>query len=95
MSQTPTPWHVCHQNRIHDAAHRSIAELAMDDAAFIVQACNAHHALVEAMREIEQMLIEINPSNYDDDDVEAQNGSVIAAIRTARAALALAQKEQP
>jgi hypothetical protein len=84
MSQTPLPWHVCHQNRIHDAAHRFIAETAMDDAAFIIQACNAHHALVEALTHLSDMADNVYLMDYQD---------WADSVQQSRAALALAQKE--
>ncbi len=40
--------------------------------------------LEQALNEIANMLTELNPSNYDQDDVEAQNSSVIGAINYAR-----------
>ena len=54
---------------------------------FILRQLAASHdrraTLEEALNEISHMLTEINPNNYDQDDVEAQNSSVIGAIKYA------------
>lgn len=57
------------------------------NAEFAVRCINNFEKFGKALENIEGMLVELNPSNYDTDDMAEQNQSVIIAIQTARAAL--------
>lgn len=94
-THTPTPWRVYDHmpNCIEDAMGNDVFAQAMNkgserneaNAAFIVQACNAHDALVAALRDVlSQYLLFVNVNS---DEIAS------AVVAQARAALALAGKE--
>ncbi len=58
MNHTPTPWQLSKRGEIERASTGTPVGVDTDgkNAAFIVRACNAHEALVEALQGVLQLL---------------------------------------
>jgi hypothetical protein len=99
---TPTPWKEDHQGGLYIEGKNGeyIAEVESEggreeqfaNAAFIVRACNAHDALVEALQELQSNCRGINEVLSEGGDI---NQAIFIASRTivkAEAALKLAEE---